>query len=144
MKRIVTSLALLALGAVSAAAADDVIAQRKALMKANGEATKAAVAMLKGQSPFDLKAVQDGLKNFGDAAGKMPGLYPPDSKTGGETQALPAVWDNKADFDARMKKFGADAAAAATAITDEASFKTNFPGVLKNCSDCHETYRLKK
>ena len=72
----------------------------------------------------------------------MPGLFPPDSETG-DTHALPAIWTDTADFDARFKKLGADSAAAATAITDEASFKANIMGVLKNCQGCHETYRAK-
>ena len=42
----------------------------------------------------------------------MPALFPDDSKTGGDTAALPAIWENKSDFDARFAAFGKDAAAA--------------------------------
>ena len=75
-------------------------------MKENGDATKPVVAMLKG-APFDLAVVQKALKTYENAAEKMPGLFPPDSKSG-ETHALPAVWTDTADFDTRFKKFGAD------------------------------------
>jgi cytochrome c556 len=74
----------------------------------------------------------------------MPGLFPESSKTGGDTAALPAIWQNKADFDAKFAKFGADAKAAASAVKDVDSFKTAFSGVTKNCGGCHETYRAKK
>ena len=62
----------------------------------------------------------------------------------GETAALPAVWEKKADFDAKFAKFGADAKDAGAKVTDEASFKAIFPTVQKNCGGCHETYRMKK
>jgi len=139
MKPIVTFGMLIAL-CVSAAYADqDPIAARKALMKSNGAATKTLVGILKG-APFDLAAVQSALKVYVDSAAAAPALFPDSSKTG-DTHALPAIWDNKADFEARFKKFGADASAALAAITDEASFKANAPGILKNCGSCHETYR---
>ena len=77
-------------------------------MKANGEATKTVVGMLKG-APFDLAAVKAALKKYGDAAAKAPALFPDDSKTG-DTNALPAIWENKADFEARFAKLGEDVA----------------------------------
>ncbi len=135
--------AVLALSASFALAMSgaDAIKQRRALMKENGQATKAVVAMLKG-APFDLAAVQKALKTYENAAEQMPGLFPPDSKTG-DTHALPAVWTDKADLDARFKALGADSSAALTAITDAASFKATMPGVLKNCAGCHEKFRAK-
>jgi len=142
MKGFIAPVLIFALS-IGSALADDVIAQRRALMKANGDSTKAMVAILKG-APYDDAAVKAALKTYTEAAEKMPALFPPDSKTGGDTAALPAVWENKADFDARLAKFGKDAAAAAGSITDAASFKANMTGVLKNCSECHETYRAKK
>ena len=132
------------LGGLSAVvAADDPIATRKALMKANGDATKVVVPMLKGEAPFKLEAVQAALTAYADSAGKMGRLFPKGSETGGKTEALPAIWTNKADFDAKMAKFGEDSKAALASIKDEASFKANFGGVLKNCGGCHETYRAK-
>ncbi len=100
----------LSVGAALAASGADAIKERRALMKENGEATKPIVAMLKG-APFDLAAVQKALKTYENAAEKMPALFPADSQTG-DTHALPAIWDNEADFDARFKKLGADSAAA--------------------------------
>ena len=121
----------------------DAIKDRRALMKANGDATKPIVPMLKGAAPFDLATVQKALKTYSDAAEKMPALFPPDSKTG-DTNALPAIWDNMADVDARFEKLGKDAAAALANVKDEASFKAIMPDFYKNCGGCHEKYRAKK
>lgn len=120
----------------------DAIAQRRALMKANGDATKIVVGILKG-APFDLGAVQAALKTYGETAAKAPALFPDDSKTG-DTNALSAVWEDKADFNARFAKLGQDVAAASASISDAASFKAQMPAVLKNCGECHEHYRAKK
>ena len=141
MKHLISLGLVLALGIGAAFADTDPIKERRALMKANGEATKTVVGMLKG-APFDLEAVKAALKSYSAAALAEPDLYPDSSKTG-ETNALPAIWDNKADFKARFAKFGADVTATSTAITDLASFQANMPGLLKNCGGCHELYRAK-
>jgi len=134
---------MLALG-VSFAVAQDPIAARKALMKKNGDEAKVGTSFMKGEAAFDLAKAKAIFATYADTASKAPSLFPDTSKTGGETAALPAVWEKKADFDAKLKKFGEDAKDAAAKVTDEASFKTVFPTVQKNCGGCHETYRLKK
>ncbi len=100
--------------------------------------------MMKGAAPFDLATVQNALKTYENAADKMPGLFPPDSKTG-NPHALPVISDNnKADLDARFAKLGKDAAAALASIKDEASFNATMPNFFKNCGGCHEQYRAKQ
>jgi cytochrome c556 len=142
MKRTLFVAALLAIGAGAVFAQSGAIAERQALMKANGKAAQAVAAMLKG-APFDLATVQASLKTFVNAAEKGPGLFPDDSKTGGDTHALPAIWENKADFNAHFAKLGDDSTALLGSIKDEASFKSQMPGLFKDCGACHETYRAK-
>jgi cytochrome c556 len=141
MKRLVLTGLVLVIGVGAVLADSDAIMQRRALMKANGAATKNVVGMLTG-APFDLGAVQAALKTYGEAAAKAPALFPDDSKTG-DTNALPAIWDDKADLNARFAKLAQDVAAAQASITDQASFQAQMPGVLKNCGGCHEKYRAK-
>ena len=120
------------------------IAERQAIMKGNGKATGDLGKMAKGETPFDLAKVQEGLKVYVDVAKKMPALFPDDSKTGAKTDALPKVWETKADFNAKFEQFGKDAEAALVSVKDEASFKAAFPGITKNCGGCHESYRAKQ
>jgi cytochrome c556 len=142
MKWTMAALAISASAGFALADGADAIKQRRALMKENGEATKPIVAMFKG-GPFDLATVQKALKTYLNAAEKMPGLFPPDSKVG-DTNALPAIWDNKADVDARFERLGKDATAALAEVKDEASFKAVMPDFYKNnCGGCHEKYRAK-
>ena len=121
----------------------DPIAERRALMKNDGMAAKKMFDMSKGTIPFDLAAVQESLKTLYEGASKSAALFPDDSKTGGGTAALPAIWQNKADFDARFAKFVKDVAAAQAGIVDEASFKKLAPAVFQNCGGCHELYKAK-
>src|SRR5947209_1716594 len=122
--------------AISASlAADDPIKARQALMKANGDTSKAIADILKGKAPFKLEAAQAALHAYIETSEKAPALFPPGSDKG-KTDALPAIWKNKSDFDARLAKLGTDSKAALAAIKDEASFKANFPPIFKNCGDC--------
>ena len=127
----------------SVMAQGDVIAQRKALMKALGDSGRAPAAMLKGE-PFALAPVQAALKAMQDTGRQAPALFPDNSKTGGETAALPKIWESKADFNARFAKMEKEATDAMSTIKDEASFKAVYPGLLRNCGGCHTDYRARR
>jgi cytochrome c556 len=144
MIRTVLAVSAIAIGITAVAAQSDPIAARKAIMKENGAQTKIGSTMAKGEAPYDQTKAQAIFSNYIDVAAKMPALFPENSKTGGDTAALPAIWENKADFNARFTKFGEDAKAAASAVKDADSFKTTFTGITKNCGGCHEKYRAKK
>jgi cytochrome c556 len=119
----------------------EVIKERKALLKEMGKATKGPGDMLKGATDFDLGAVKAALKKYQENAPKIAKLFPDNSKTGGETEALPALWENKDDVIKRYEKLAADAKVAEAKITDEFSFIDEFPKVVGNCGGCHKKYR---
>jgi cytochrome c556 len=145
MIRTVFAVAAIVLGASVAIAQQDPIAARKALMKANGDQAKIGAAMVKGEQPFDLAAAKKIFVTFQDAATKAPALFPDNSKTGGDTAADPKIWENMADFKARLAKFGDDAKAAEASVKDLDSFKEAFGNIGKNdCGSCHQNYRIKK
>ncbi len=110
-------LAISALALVTSAAFADPIADRQALMKANGKAMGALVPMTKGEKPFDAAVVLDGAEDLNDNAQKMDvaGLFPAGSDTSGDTTASPKIWEDMAGFQAKVDKFKADTAAALAA-----------------------------
>jgi cytochrome c556 len=144
MLRPILASAIVGMMATAVLAQSDAIKERQQTMKGVGNATKDPGGMLKGEIPLDLAKVQATLATYSAAAKKMPTLFPADSKTGGETTAAPKIWEDMAGFKAAFAKFDADATKASAEIKDEATFKANFPAVLKNCGGCHETYRIKK
>jgi cytochrome c556 len=143
MRRAVVLASLLAIGATAAVAQSAAIAQRKEQFKAMGGAAGPIGKMLRGEDAFDLAKVQAGLKTIADNNKTVAKLFPDDSKAGGETKALPAIWENKAKFDAIFVKLDGDVANAIAKIKDEASFKAEMPKVLGNCGACHNEFRVK-
>lgn len=135
-----------ALGAVTtlAVAQEDVITQRQAIYKSYGRVSRDPGAMLKGDAPFDIVKVKAALETFIDGSSKLPDLFPETSKTGHDTAALPAIWEDKARFNGLLTKFNGDSKLALASIKDEASFKTEFPKVLANCGTCHQSFRAKR
>lgn len=140
--RLLVAAALVSVGVTTAVAQSAAIQARKDVLKTFGPASRAPGLMLRGEQPFDLATVQASLKVFADGAPKLPALFPADSQTG-DTKALPVIWQEKDKFNAIFAKLEADSKAAMTAITNEATFKTEMPKVLGNCGACHNSYRAR-
>jgi cytochrome c556 len=133
----------LSVGAALAQA--DAIKTRQQLMKENNDHAKVVVEMIKGQRPYDAKAVGAAFDQWAETAQKLPGLFPPDSKTGEKTRAAPKIWGNKKDFDAKAAAFGkvvADDRAKAIGSLDGLKLAVNAVG--QACTNCHQDYRLKR
>jgi cytochrome c556 len=140
-------LAVSALALASSAAFADPIADRQAIMKANGKAVGAIGPMVKGEKPFDAAVALAALKTLSEDAQKIDvaALFPAGSETGGETEASPKIWEDIPGFQAKVDKFEADTAAAvAAAPADLDALKVEFAKVAANCGGCHETFRIKK
>lgn len=121
-----------------------VIKQRQTIMEGNGKAAKALVGYAKGETPYDAAAVAGIFAEMSNGAAKFGTLFPADSKTGGKTEASPAIWDKKGDWADAVAKFQVYTKAAATAkpATVEA-FRVEFGKVMGNCKSCHESFRVK-
>jgi cytochrome c556 len=120
------------------------IEARQALMKQNGKDTKAGAAMLKGEVPFDAARATAIFKSMNDVSMKFGNHFPPDSKTGGDTEASPAIWTKPGEFKAALAKFQKDTATAVAAKpTNLDAFKEQFGAVTANCKSCHEAFRVK-
>jgi cytochrome c556 len=142
MKRLALAAALLSLGVAAVTAqGGDPIAQRKDMMKSVGQQTGLGARMARGQAPFDLAQAQGIFRTYADVAGRYAALFPDGSQSGGDTAALPAIWANKADFEARIARWGQEAQAEGAKVTDLDTFRAAFGAVTRNCGTCHEVYR---
>ena len=142
MKRIVLAVAVVALGVTAVVAQSDPIAARKALMKENGNQSRIAREMIEGKQPFDLAKAHAVIANFAAASDKGKNLWPANSKDG-DTASLPAIWEHKADFDAKLAKLSSDSKAQDAGVKDLETFKAAMAEIGKNCGGCHNTYRKK-
>ena len=139
MRLILATLVGVSVGATVVLAQNlDAIKQRRDTMKTIAKASGVTFKMMKGETPFDLAKVKSGLQTFQEQFPKLKALFPVDSKSGGDTDASPKIWQQRGEFEAVIEKFVADAKAAATTIKDEASFKAEYPKIVNGCGNCHK------
>lgn len=143
MSRLILAAASIVISYSVALAQPDEIAARKDIMKAVEAATSLGAKIAKGDEAFDAIKVQGIFKVYLDAAKKMPTLFPVKSKTRSDTAASPRIWEDQAAFLAAFGKFETEAKSN-IAVTNLAGFRAAFGDITKNCSTCHETYRIKK
>lgn len=142
MKGLFASVAMI--GILSAGVAHaDAIADRKALMKANGEAMGVLAKTAKKEMAYDAAAVAAAFKTLNNSTKTIGDLFPKGSETGGETTVSPKLFEDMAGFKTALAKFAADTDAAMKAApADLAAFGPVFGQVAGNCKACHEVYRL--
>lgn len=146
MRKLLLAISVLALAGTAASA--DPIADRKALMKANGKAAGQLAAIVKGEQPFDAAAVLAALTTLKEDADKLDAqaaaLFPAGSDKG-DTTASPKIWQDWAGFEAKIDGFKTDAdAAVAAPPADADGVKVALGKIGQNCQSCHETFRIKK
>ena len=144
-RKLIVAFAVLLLGVTTAAAQSrpEFIKKRQTLMKKSGAEAKIGTQMIKGERPFDAAKVQEIYASFANDAKQMPTLFPDCSKTGAKTTAAPAIWERMDDFKAAIAKFADDIKAAQDNTKDLDALKVNFQTIGKNCSNCHQTFRIK-
>jgi cytochrome c556 len=122
---------------------DTAIPARQELMKENGAAAKAASEMVKGNTPYNATEAADAMNIIADNMAEFPGLFPPGSEQGGDTEASPKIWEDMAGFEAATQKMATAAKAAQEAAAGGLdSFKTAFAEVGAACSGCHKAFRV--
>lgn len=145
MKGIVVGFSLFALAAsvAVAAAQEDIIKARQDFMKQNGQLLGAMGPMAKGEQPFDAAQALSMLQTFNEHAQTLDVEAAfPEGSTQGKTRALPAIWENFAEFQEHAEKFKADSAAAlASAPQDAQALQAAMGMIGRNCGGCHEQYR---
>jgi cytochrome c556 len=123
------------------------IMARQEAMKGQGAAAGALTKMVRGETPWDKQAAVTALTTINSTAKKIPALFKESvmAPAGVKNDALPAIWTNKADFDAKAKALE-EASGKVLVLAqagNEAEFKAQMPTVGRSCGGCHETYRMK-
>ena len=128
-------------------AQQDLVNQGQMTMKANGKNMGTVLsAMAKGDKPFDQAAVDAALAQLEDTAKKLPDMYPDSTKgmqPAGDFRITPKVYEDRAGWTAAIASFAKAVGTAKTNIKDLDTLKASVPGIGKECSSCHETFRAK-
>ena len=144
MRKFLLALSAIALTAYAAHA--DPIKDREAMMKERGKIVGGLVKMVKGEASFDAAATLTALQTLNANAEKgleVDELWPAGSQ--GDSEASPKIWEDLAGFKTEAEKFKSVVAAAVAAPpADVAGLQAAVGAIGKECSACHETYRVKK
>ena len=147
MKRIVIAVGTLLFATGVVVAQQDVAVQQQNLMKAQGKSMYGVLLkMVKGETPYDQAAVNAALTALEADVTKIPTVFTPNPKvdvvdaTFGASQK---IWQNKADFDAKVPPVIKAIADVKGTPKDAVSLKVAFDAIQAKCTDCHETYRVK-
>ncbi|MET0677608.1 MAG: cytochrome c [Bradyrhizobium sp.] len=147
MKRMLVIAGALLLSAGAVVAQQEVANQTQQAMKATGRALGGTLSpMVKGEKPYDQAAVTTALGTLEETAKKLPTMFPDSIKNvkiEGDYHSSPKVWEDKAGFAAKIDSFAKVVTEAKAKTKDLDSLKASVSAIGKECSGCHETFRLK-
>jgi cytochrome c556 len=142
---VVAGVLLLGVGAVMAQ--QDVAVKQDNLMRAQGKSMYGVILkMTKGEIPYDQKAVDAAVAQLGESVPTIPKMFatnPKEDVVNANFGSSPKIWQNKADFDAKVPPVAKTIADVKGSIRDVASLKVAYDKIQEKCTDCHETFRLK-
>ena len=145
MRRVLMAAAALGLGASAVLAQQEVAVQQQNLMKSQGRSMYGVVLkMVKGDTPFDKAAADAALKALADDVPKIPTVFTTNPKEDVKDATFGAsqkIWQNKADFDAKVPPV--TKAIADAKFTDTASLKLAYDAIQAKCTGCHDDFRVK-
>jgi cytochrome c556 len=147
MMRTVVVAGTLLLGVGAVMAQQDIAVQQDNLMKAQGKSMYGVIGkMLKGDIPYDQKAVDAALVDLEGSVPKIPATFatnPKEDVINGWFGASQKVWQNKADFDSKVPPVSKAIADVKGKVKDLASLKVAYDAIQDKCTGCHDTYRVK-
>jgi cytochrome c556 len=147
MRTVVVIAGALLLGAGAVMAQQDVAVKQDNLMRTQGKAMYGVISKtVKGEIPYDQKAIDAAIAQLEQSVPTIPNVFATNPKqdvvdaTYGSSQK---IWQNKADFDAKVPPVVKAIADVKGKVKDTASLKVAFDSIQAKCTDCHETYRVK-
>lgn len=119
--------------------------QRVALMKELGKNLGPIAKTMKGEMAADYAAMSTSAAKIRDNSKLLTDLFPAGSG-GGETRALPAIWEKNDEFQGYFRKLidAADAFSKEAATGKMANLKASFGAMASNCGGCHKNFRAEK
>lgn len=135
-------------GAAAHIGATGVVKERMDTMSAMGKALGVIVDMIKGKTPYNAIEATQSASVLHDHAIDTEKQFPAtdQSKNGKHSQALSAIWSERAEFDKLLGnlQIESEKLAQIAAMNNPALVRPQFAEVVEICSACHEKYRKAK
>lgn len=144
---LLTVAAILGCSAASAhSGATGIVKIRMDAMKSVADDMKILGQMVKGGRVFDASIAGQSAINISNHAKEIPNQFP-ENTTQMPSEASPAIWSKWDEFTALAKTMTDSADNLTQAVQtaqSAADIRPAFGALGKTCSDCHETFRLKR
>ena len=126
---------------------ENVIKYRQSVLKAIGGHTGAIVAVVKGEVSY-VGDVAAHARAIHEMSKLLPGLFPEGTGRDNypETRALPALWNDRAKFEASAKDLQVQSAKLAEVAEggDIAAIGAQLQNLGNACGSCHKPFRAKE
>ena len=118
---------------------EEIIKERKSIFSKNYKAAKKVHMFASNGSLDDAKII---MIEMIDNYKRLIDLFPENSKTGFETEALPSIWENKDEFNLLMTKASNNMIELASAIEGAEDIKATLGKYMwSSCKSCHSKFR---
>jgi cytochrome c556 len=126
--------------------AERAIEYRQAVYKIVAGNFQPLAQVAQGKADFNADTSRTSATRLAQIAGFVGDAYPDISKEG-KTRALPAIWSNRAEFEALVKDFNAHTKTLSDVVENSSSAGTEFKAAVaavgNDCKTCHEKFRSK-
>ena len=135
-------LSLFTFPAYSELSVEEIIKGRQSILSDNYKTAKRVAAL---SNDIEFEAAIELMNQMSENYETLLDYFPENSKEGFDTEALPAIWENKDEFNALMQKASTDMKQLASIIEDSDDIESSLNNLMwRNCKACHSKFRLDK
>ena len=109
-------------------------------MEAIGQNTKVLGTMAKGETAFEADVARAAAAAIAEKSVLTPELFAV-QEDDPKSEALPAIWENFADFTAKAEELTTVAETASGAISTPEDLQSALAAIGATCKSCHQLYR---
>ena len=125
--------------AFSEQTAEEIINERKSIFSKNYKTAKRVQGLASNGNLDEAKKL---MIEMSDNYTRLLDLFPENSKVGFKTEALPAIWENKDEFNLLMTKASSNMIELTSAIDEAEDVKATLGEYMwSSCKSCHSKFR---
>ena len=118
---------------------EEIIKERKSIFSKNYKTAKRINSLASNGSLDEAKIL---MIEMSDNYKRLIDLFPENSKTGFETEALPSIWENKDEFNLLMTKASSNMIELTSVIDGAEDMKATLGKYMwSSCKSCHSKFR---
>ena len=132
-------LSLFTFPAYSELSVEEIIKGRQSILSDNYKTAKRVAAL---SNDIEFEAAIELMNQMSENYETLLDYFPENSKEGFDTEALPAIWENKDEFNALMQKSADDMKQLAAVIEEADDLRGTMQQYMwSNCKACHSRFR---